>query len=90
MLIAGFCNRDYSMLRLSLEDRLHQAFRLPHMPHSEDILQRAGDAQGYYVSGAGSTIMILDESYEKVQNQFEGCSYKVLHLKVDPDGAKIK
>ncbi len=89
MLIAAFYNRDYSLLKQSLEDRLHQDFRLPHMIHAEDILSRAKNAQGYYVSGAGSTIMLLAESFEQIAEQFNDTDYEVIQMRVETKGTSV-
>ncbi len=89
MLIAAFQNRDYSMLKDVLDDRLHQNYRKDALAVISEIFERAKDLRGVYLSGAGSTVMILGEELEKIQSLFEDMDVKILDLKLDFVGAIV-
>lgn len=63
MLISSLYKRDYSKLRICLQDKIHQPFRGPSIKGMEDIFNKAKDfnALGEFISGSGSTLMIIIE-----------------------------
>lgn len=89
MLIAALQNRNYSMLKMVLDDRLHQNYRKNALPIIQEIFERAEDLRGVYLSGAGSTVMILGEELQKIQSVFEGMDVNILDLKLDFVGAIV-
>lgn len=91
LLIGCFYNRDYRLLKLALRDNLHQPYRLPLIKEQEEILQIADQAVGVYLSGAGSTIMILDDkrSGKDYKKQLKDENISIYDLKVCFSGTKV-
>lgn len=87
-------------LKVALDDRLHQPFRLPLIPGAEKVFDLAYSlgAYGVYISGAGPTIMAVidssDEEFEKAAEEgllekgLTGYSLRVHH--VDNTGATYR
>lgn len=61
ILLTAFQNGRYDLLRYGTEDQLHQPYRLPLMPDSEQLLKISSHEKvlGGFVSGAGSTYMVM-------------------------------
>ena len=61
LISAAFAQRDYPKLAGLFEDRWHQPFRAPLIPCWDAVRQAAlgAGALGFYLSGAGSTLMAL-------------------------------
>lgn len=55
---------DYSILRIAMQDRIHQQYRLKHIPGAEEALNSALNmgAIGAALSGAGPSIMVFFEN----------------------------
>jgi homoserine kinase len=63
LITAAFLQQDYEVLRGLLDDRLHQPYRaklIPGWAAVELAAMKAG-ALGFYLSGAGSTLMALSD-----------------------------
>ncbi len=64
VIATAFATQDYSLLRGSFKDRLHQPYRLPLVPFLPNVIEvaEAVGALGGWLSGSGSTIALLAES----------------------------
>ncbi|MGD9559384.1 MAG: homoserine kinase [Oscillospiraceae bacterium] len=60
---AALCEGRLDLLPVALEDRLHQACRMAHMPGGDGVfrLAKAAGASAVYVSGAGPAIVAVVE-----------------------------
>lgn len=96
----AFATGDYTLLKSSLSDRLHQPYRAPLMPGFLAALEAARDsgALGAALSGAGPTIAAfalgpLDPVMQGMKIVFEaagGGANKVIALDVNLKGAEIE
>jgi len=61
MITAAFASRDYELLRGSMDDRLHQPYREPGVPHLRRAIEAgvAAGALGGYLSGSGSAVACI-------------------------------
>lgn len=88
----------YENLRVSVEDVLHQPYRLPLISHAENVMKKCYDYGAYavYVSGAGPTIMAvvngLDKSFVPVMKRYlesEDLHWEIKGLTIDNTGTQI-
>lgn len=96
MLILSLLSGDEENLKVALADKIHEPYRLkiiPEIDKIEEIIKKS-KALGHYLSGAGSTIMIVlkadDIDSEKfIKNQIEKLSgsYELRKLEIDKRGA---
>lgn len=96
MLILSLLSGDEENLKVALADKIHEPYRLkiiPEIDKIEEIIKKS-KALGHYLSGAGSTIMIVlkadDMDSEKfIKNQIEKLSgsYELRELEIDKRGA---
>lgn len=96
MLILSLLSGDEEKLKVALADKIHEPYRLkiiPEIDKIEEIIKKS-KALGHYLSGAGSTIMIVlkadDMDSEKfIKNQIEKLSgsYELRELEIDKRGA---
>ncbi len=89
---AAFASQNYTMLRGSFTDGLHQPFRETLIPFLPDVI-RAGEnagALGGFLSGSGSTICCVSlEDPEKVARAMKEaarCDATVVITKADNEG----
>ena len=93
---ASLLTGKYENLRTAVDDKLHQPYRLPLIPHSDEIFKMAYTLGAYavYISGAGPSMMaIVDEKNEfftgKMRfalDQRNLSHWKVLELSIDNNG----
>lgn len=96
LLLRGFELNNKDLIKVSIEDQLHQPYRKGLIDEYEDVENLCNDCSGHavYLSGAGPTIMcIADESGNKTSME-EGTSkfrnnWKVRELKIDEEGIQI-
>lgn len=90
-LIGALQNKDYNLLKIALRDYIHQPYRMKLIRNIDKITEIAEGSLGYYLSGAGPTIMILDKEkdalYYKKKNS--DTSLRLYDLKVCFNGTKI-
>ena len=96
---ASLLTGKYENLRTAVDDRLHQPYRMPLMPHAQEVFDIAYTlgAYGVYVSGAGPTVMaIVDEGNRfftgKMEFSLETAGilgWQVKELSIDNQGAKL-
>lgn len=98
MLVLALESGDPANLKVALQDKIHQPYRFGLIPEIEKIEKIIEDSKAlaYYLSGAGSTIMVvlegedqtsekeLREKIEKLEN-----SYDLKALEIDKKGAFI-
>lgn len=98
LLIASLANGEFSLLRNSLNDLLHQPYRSQLIPAFHDILEASKEAGDYgaFLSGAGPTIMAVvpqnDITYEKRMTDYlalEQKNWKIIPLMIDYQGVKV-
>lgn len=98
MLILSLISGDEENLKIALKDKIHQPYRYKLIPEIEKIekIIEESEALGHYLSGAGSTIMVIlkskDQYSEKeIREKLENLSnsYKVRALEIDKKGAFI-
>ncbi len=96
MLILSLMSGNEDNLKTSLEDKIHEPYRLKLIPEIEKIekIIKESNAIGHYLSGAGSTIMLIlnsdDETTESEIRKKLKClsnSYRVMPLEIDKKGA---
>lgn len=98
LLILSLISGDEKNLKVTLEDKIHEPYRFKLIPEIEQIEEIIDEshALGHYLSGAGSTLMILLDYADKISEEFiknkvkelKG-DYKVLPLEIDNNGAFI-
>jgi homoserine kinase len=96
-ILEGFRLGDADVLRAGLDDRLHQPFRLPLIPGSEDAIQVANQmGAAAALSGAGpSIIAFLPENMDAIADAIGDCfqkkniEYRVFNLELINRGAMI-
>lgn len=94
MIPAAFEAGDKELLKVLLDDRLHQPFRKKLIDDYEEVrsLTLESGAYAFYISGSGSTcIAMSDEPFfkETCMESLKklGIERKIIELKVDNDGA---
>lgn len=96
---ASLLTGKYENLRTAVDDRLHQPYRLPLIPHADEVFKIAYTLGAYavYMSGAGPSIMaIVDEKNQffagKIRfalDQRNLKSWRVLELSIDNNGTVL-
>ncbi|MGI6632575.1 MAG: homoserine kinase [Bacillota bacterium] len=99
LLAASFASGDFGALRVAMDDRLHQPYRLGLIPHSAEVIEacrRAGSA-AEFLSGAGPTIMAIVRGdgagfSKEVSPRLAGIpgNWIVHLLEPDTSGAKVE
>ncbi len=90
---------NYELLKIAMEDRLHQPYRKKLIPNFDKVIENAykAGALGVSLSGAGSTIIaIAKDNFESIGKAMKEAfnevniksEYKI--LSIDTDGAKIE
>lgn len=100
ILINSFATREYTHLRVALDDRLHQPYRLPLLKDSDFIIHsfKKHGALGEFISGSGSTMIgifkkedaslaqkELEKEMKRIHKDFE-----VMCLDVDREGVQLE
>jgi homoserine kinase len=96
LLATAIVTGDASLLRVAMDDRLHQPYRLPRLPESARLIDVAYErgAAGACLSGAGPSILALCDSpavahgVEKALNG-AGVQGMATRLRFDEAGARI-
>jgi len=99
LFISAIQNKRYDLLKIAVEDRLHQPYRKKLIPGFDEVVNEAykEGALAVYLSGAGSTIIaISDKNFENIAQAMQdtfakveiNSQYKI--LEIDEDGAKIE
>lgn len=96
LLLSALGSGDIELLRLSMDDRLHQPYRIPLIPGydvARGLAYRCG-AAAVCISGAGSTLLCVSDQPELAEKIAEAAAMplpglRVLPLEVDEQGAYI-
>ena len=100
LVTAAFCTKNYSLLKVGCEDKLHQQYRLPLIKGGEEVFRISQEygAKTVFISGAGSALIaIIDEDNTKfiqnVKDEVKSNSllaeYHIEVLKPDNIGATV-
>ena len=98
LLILSLISGDKENIKIALKDKIHEPYRFKEIPEIDEIEKIIDEipAIAHYLSGSGSTIMILldkrDKDSEKfIKNKLEELNgkYLLLPLEVDSRGAFI-
>jgi len=101
LLISALSQRRYDLLKLAMEDKLHQPYRKKLIPGFDKILENAyrAGALGVALSGSGSTMLAISDKQSAVSERIgqvmvkvfkkEGIKSKYLILDADTQGVKI-
>lgn len=98
MVILSLISGDEENLKVALEDKIHEPYRLKLIPEINEIEKIIDDSKalGHYLSGAGSTIMVVLKASDKtsedeIKNKLDKLSnsYEVVRLNIDKKGAFI-
>ncbi len=98
VLMTALLSRRWELLRVGMDDRLHQPYRAKFIPGFRAALDAALDAGAYgaALSGSGSAILALTEAHEErigeamasaIRDAGTRAQWMPLHL--DPEGAKL-
>ena len=96
MLILSLISGNEENLKTALDDKIHEPYRLKLIPEIDEIEKIIADspAIGHYLSGAGSSIMVIlksndTESEKLIKNKLKELSanYKIMPLEIDKRGA---
>ncbi len=101
MFIEGLHSKNEEMMKLALNDKLHQPYRSKLIPGFEEIkaeLKENPNVLGTVISGAGPSVLIIykDSSFEEIKKRVESIwtdlSIKatVQTIDIDTQGAQIK
>ncbi|MBQ3211298.1 MAG: homoserine kinase [Oscillospiraceae bacterium] len=96
LLLNALGSGDTELLRLAMDDRLHQPYRIP-LVRGYDIARGLAykcGAAALCISGAGPTILCVSDSPDFVERMTEASAFplpglRILPLEVDNIGAKI-
>ena len=98
MIILSLISGNEENLKVALDDKIHEPYRLSLIPEIDEIEKIIDDsnALGHYLSGAGSTIMVVlkaddNTSEDQIKNKLDKLSnsYEVRLLDIDEKGAFI-
>ena len=98
MVILSLISGNEENLRVALDDKIHEPYRLKLIPEINEIEKIIDDSEalGHYLSGAGSTIMVVlkaddNTSEDEIKNKLDKLSnsYEVRLLDIDEKGAFI-
>ncbi len=88
----------YENLKIAVGDVLHQPYRLPLIPHAEEIFEKCYDLGAYaaYISGAGPTIMAVVDGSDKFfipvmhyHLEKAGLNWEIKDMTIDNLGTQI-
>jgi homoserine kinase len=97
MLISALLNKNFELLKIACQDKLHQEYRGTLIKGYDNIIDHANDigALGVFISGSGSTIMSLileDENFKNNMNSYLSKSdskWDIKDLNCDLNGAVV-
>jgi homoserine kinase len=99
LFIRALQEKRFDLLKVAMEDRLHQPYRKSLIPNFDKVIQYAYDsgAVGASLSGAGSTMLALTlDNFDKIGQAMvsafseAGIDAKYHVLDVDTEGAKVE
>lgn len=97
---ASLLQGKYENIRIAVEDRLHQPYRMKLIHHAQEVFARAYalGAYGVYISGAGPTMMAIVDggdagfvsSLRSYLGELQLDGWKIEELSIDNDGTKVE
>jgi len=100
LLLGALATGEYELLRVAMQDRLHQPYRSHLIPGLEDVIEAAGEegAYGACLSGSGPTVLAFcpeeraDAVARAMRTAFEGrgVAAEAWALDVDLSGARVE
>lgn len=99
LLVTALCRGDFSKLRVSLGDRIHQPYRLRLIPGAEAVFEicRRSGSLGEFISGAGPTLIALvpeeDTDFAaRIQSQLDEqvLEWKIYELEICHSGVSLE
>lgn len=97
---ASLLQGKYENLKIAVNDKLHQPYRMKLIEHADEVFSKAYElnAYGVYISGAGPTIMALvdgnDKSFSGDLLEYLGAieldGWEVVELAIDNVGAIVE
>lgn len=97
LLMTSFLTGDYSLLNFSMEDRLHQPYRMPLVPGLQEVMTAAvsSGALGSCLSGAGPSVLAFcNDNVSVIRNAMgdtwrkSGISAKTYLLEISSQGTE--
>jgi len=100
MLVQAVNTHDEKLMKIALDDRLHQPYReklVPGLTEIKEALKHEENVMGVVISGAGPSILVvsygnnLNKIRETVSNVWENMNVKskILTLQVEDNGAQV-
>ena len=99
LLVASMITGEIDNLKMAMDDRIHQPYRLALIPGMKEIFERADEygAKASYLSGAGPTLVsvVTDDTKDEFATQMNEYLSKIPHkwtvelLKPDLEGVRI-
>ena len=100
MFVEALHTKDENLMKLALQDKLHQPYRLKLVPGLEEIskkLRNEDDVLGCVLSGAGPSVLVISKNsaLEKIKNivnetwQILNIRAEILNVDVEQNGAYI-
>jgi homoserine kinase len=100
LLLGALATGEYGLLRVAMQDRLHQPYRSHLVPGLEDVIEAAlvNGAYGACLSGSGPTVLAFapDEQVQKIASAMRAAfeerkvHAKAWALDVDLNGARVE
>jgi homoserine kinase len=100
LLLGALATGEYELLRVAMQDRLHQPYRSSLIPGLEDVIEAAcsSEAYGACLSGSGPTVLAFasEKRAPKVARamhgafEAQGCGVKAWVLDIDLAGARVE
>ncbi|DAB25997.1 TPA: hypothetical protein CPT85_02020 [Candidatus Gastranaerophilales bacterium HUM_21] len=100
MLVQAVNTHDEKLMKLALDDRLHQQYReklIPGLKEIKDALKHEENVMGVVISGAGPSVLVISygNNLDKIRQTVSdvwldlNVKSKILTLQVESNGAQI-
>ncbi len=94
LLTASLITGNMDNIKYTIEDRIHEPYRLKLIPHSEDIKKKAYEfgADAFFLSGSGSTLMSLisnESIYDNMKHYLSSVGLKWDIKILNPDNIGV-
>lgn len=98
LMIGAFLNKDYDLLKVAVKDRLHQNYRGKIIKEYDKVMEICDNigATATFLSGAGPTIMVIDQNGKNDKIKYEENlsklkeGWKVHELAIDFEGTTLE
>ncbi len=100
MLVQAVNTHDEKLMKIALDDRLHQQYRerlIPGLKEIKDALKHEENVMGVVISGAGPSVLVISygNNLDKIRNTVShvwdelNVKSKILTLKVEENGSQV-